>query len=107
MQHLLLDSGFAIEERLHGCFTLTVAPRMWSGAVVGINPMIHILLQLFHARVKLLAKDNLIKLFQTRAVKPLTDAIDLGGFGLGPSVVNVLNCQVQLVLVMLDVAAVL
>lgn len=58
----------AIEEDLHRCLALTVAIEMRSGAIVGINSIIDIMLQLIDAAVQLLAKGGLIKLVQHHAI---------------------------------------
>src|SRR5688500_15095536 len=75
-------------------------------AIILLHPLIQISLQLFQGVVKLLAKSHRIKLILNGAMETLADTIGLrmARFGLG--MVDILNRQVQLILVMLQRAAV-
>lgn len=64
---------------------------MGSSAIVGINPIIDILLQLFNTGVQLLAESDLIKLLQHCAMKPLINPIRLRRLGFGRGVVDILD----------------
>ena len=80
---------------------------MGSLFVVLFEPLIEIGLQLVDGLVKLLSKRHSVKLIEHGLMKSLADPIGLRTFGLGTRVIDILQGQVQLVLVMLRVAAIL
>ena len=80
---------------------------MGSGFIIFLHPPIQIGLQLLDAFVELLAEGNAVKLVQDGLVEALTDAVGLRALGLRPTVIDILDRQVELVLVSFGVAAVL
>ena len=68
-------------------------------------PLVYIRLQLFQGLIQLLSEEQAVALVLHRLMKPLTDAIGLGMVGLGLGVVNILNGQVELVGMVLWLAA--
>jgi hypothetical protein len=70
-----------------------------SGAGVEID------LQLVDRAVYLLAERHPVKLIERSLMKALADAVGLWALGLGAGVIDVLDCEVKLVLVSLRVAA--
>ena len=70
------------------------------------EPVVEIGLQFIEALVKLLANGRGIELFLDGAVKAFADPIGLRVPGLGAAVVDIFHRQVQLVFVMLALAAV-
>ena len=74
--------------------------------VVVFHPLIEVFLQFLHIVVYLLAKGNVVKLMLYRFVEALAVAIALGSSSPRFAVIDVLNGQVELVFVMLAVAAV-
>ena len=79
-----------------GVLPSSVTPRMRPCAVVAIDPLIQVSLQLLNTAVNLFTKRNLIELLSNRAMKPLTDPVGLRRLHLSPSVVDVLNRQIDL-----------
>jgi transposase-like protein len=106
-QHLLFGQWDTVYKSLHRCFAVTPSTLMGSFFVVELEPLIQIGLQLFDRFVELLAKRHSIELVEHRFVKPLADPIGLRTLRLGARVIDVLQGQVQLVLVMLRITAIL
>ena len=79
---------------------------MSSFGVVEVDPLIQIGLQGFDSFVELLAECDLIKLLQDCFVEAFANPVGLGRFNLGLGVVNVVDCQEELVVVFVDPAAV-
>ena len=79
---------------------------MGADLVVLAEPFVQVGLQLGDRPVELLAKGNAVELVQHGLVEALADTIRLRALGLGPTVVDILDRQVELVLVPLGVAAV-
>ena len=80
---------------------------MGSLLVVASDPGVQIDLQFGDRAVDALSEGDPVELVQHRLVEALDDSIRLRVLGLGTGVIHVLNGQVQLVLVMLGVAAIL
>ncbi len=57
--------------------------------------------------VKLLSEGHPVELVEHRLVKLFADPVGLGPLSLGPGMVDILNCQVQLILMTLRCPAVL
>ena len=70
---------------------------MSSFGVVEVDPLIQIGLQGFDSFVELLAECDLIKLLQDCFVEAFANPVGLGRFNLGLGVVNVVDCQEELV----------
>lgn len=87
-------------------FAVAITARMRPLFVVVFHPLIEVFLQFLHIVVYLLAKGNVVKLMLYRFVEALADAIALGSSSPRFAVIDVLNGQVELVFVMLAVAAV-
>ena len=79
---------------------------MCSLVVVIPNPVIQIGLQFLQRGVQLAPEGHPVKLIQNRFVESFTDAICLWVKRLGFGVLNVIECQVQLVIMRLWFAAV-
>ena len=63
-------------------------------AVVVIDPVVQIPLQLVNGSVDLAPERHLVELLQDRFVESLTDAIGLRVTHLGLGVLNVVDCQI-------------
>jgi hypothetical protein len=75
--------------------------------VVRRHPNIEIILQLVDGSVDLLAERHAIELVEHGSMEPLADSIRLRALGLGPGMIDVLDGELELVVVMLGVAAIL
>ena len=80
---------------------------MGSLSIVKVHPLVHIDLQLLQAAVHLVPESSGVKLVLNRLVESLTEAIGLRALGLGSSMLDVFQIQVQRVRVVLTIAAVL
>ena len=80
---------------------------MSSFIVVVRQPLVQIFLQLLQRLVKLFAEGHLIKLIQDRLVETFADAIGLWRHRFGFHVVNFIDRQIQLIIMVLDLAAIL
>src|SRR5579863_7506513 len=74
--------------------------------LVALDPAIKIDLEIGDRAVDLLAKGDAIELIEHRLVEPLNDAIRLRALGLGARMVDILERQIELIFVMLRVAAI-
>ena len=74
--------------------------------IVTLNPAIKIELEIGDRAIDLLAEGDAIELIEHRLVEPLNDAIRLRALGLCARMVNILECQVELVFVMLGIATI-
>jgi len=79
---------------------------MSSFGVVEVDPFIQISLQSLDGFVELFAECNLVKLLQDRFVEPLANTISLGRFHLGFGMVDIIDCQEELVVMLVDTAAI-
>ena len=70
------------------------------------EPPIEIGLQLCDRSIKLFPKGDAVELVQHGLVEPLHDAIGLRAFGFRAGVIDVLDGEIELVLVMLGIAAI-
>lgn len=102
----LLGEIERIEESAHRRLAVTPAPLMLSFIVVLVEPRIKVRLQGGDRVVDLLAEDDAIELVEHGLVQPFDDPVGLRRLGLCSGVVDVLQGQIQLVFVMLGVAAV-
>ncbi len=75
--------------------------------VIVTQPDIKICLQGFHAVIDFLPECYLVELLKNGLVEPLTDTICLWMPGLCLGVVNVIYCQIELVIVLLCLATIL
>src|SRR5579859_2519698 len=92
-------------KRLHGGFAETVFAGMWPVFIVLRDPCVYIALQLFQAGVQPFPERDAIELVLHGAMKALADAVGLRRPRLGFGVVDILDRQVELVFVMLPLAA--
>ena len=74
--------------------------------IVTLDPGIEVGLKFGDRSIDLLAEDDAIELIEHRFVGPLNDAIRLRALGLGARMVDILERQIELVFVMLGVAAI-
>ena len=74
---------------------------MGSFIIVVMQPVVQIHLQRFQVVVQFLAKGDLIKLLQNRLMETFTNAIRLRCLDLCLCVINVVDCQVQLIIMAL------
>jgi hypothetical protein len=74
--------------------------------VVLLEPDVEVLLKFFERFVDFLSERDLVELMKDRFVKPLADAVCLRALRFRLCVVDVSWCQVELVLVPFDIAAV-
>lgn len=102
----LLGEIERIEESAHRRLAVAPAPLMLSFIVVLLEPRIKVRLQGRDRVVDLLAEDDAIELVEHGLVQPFDDPVGLRRLGLCSGVVDVLQGQIQLVFVMLGVAAV-
>src|SRR6202021_487207 len=79
---------------------------MWPFLVVSLGPGIEVGLKFGDRSIDLLAEDDAIELIEHRLVEPLNDPIGLGPLGCGVRMVDILERQIELVFVMLGVAAI-
>ena len=75
--------------------------------VVTGDPFVEIVLQFFERSVDLLSKCNLIELFENRSVESFADAVGLRALCFRLSVINVLDGEVQLIVVLIRLSAIL
>jgi len=88
-------------------FSETVFAGVGPLLIVLLQPPIQIGLQLLQGRVQLLTKRHTVKLILQGAMESFADPIRLRRFCAGPTVIDILHCQVELVFVVLTLAAVL
>ena len=93
-------------EGLRWRFAVAISSAVRPFLVVVGDPLIEIGLQFFDGLVNLLSESNLVKLLQNRLMKAFADAVGLRASGFCFRVVDVLDGQVELILVVLPVAAV-
>ena len=74
--------------------------------IVTLDPAIKIDLEIDDRSIDLLSEGDAVELIEHRLVEPLDDAIRLRALGLGARMVNILECQVELVFVMLGIATI-
>ncbi len=80
---------------------------MRSAGVILFHPRVQISLQRSHRLVDLLTERDLIELVQARLVEPFLDPVRLRMLRFCPRVLDVVQCQEQLVLVSVGLTAVL
>ena len=80
---------------------------MGSLFVVKLYPLVQVRLQLVDRLIEFLPKGYPVELIEHRLVKPLTDPVGLRTLCLGARMIDVLQRQIQLILVMLRITAVL
>jgi hypothetical protein len=101
----LLGEIKRIEEGAHGRLAIAPSSLMFAFIVVLFEPRIKISLQGVDRLIDFLAEDGAVKLVEHGRVQPLDDSVGLRRPGLGASVVDVFDVQIQLVFMMLGVAA--
>jgi len=74
--------------------------------VIALDPIIEIALQVADRAIDLLAERHAIELVEDGLMEPLGDAIGLRALGLGARMVDVLDRQIELIFVVLRVAAI-
>ena len=77
---------------------------MWPRLIVSRDPRIQVGLQLVDRTVHLFAERYTIEFVEHGLVEPFTDAVGLRALGLGARVIDVLDCEIQLVLVPFGIA---
>ena len=80
---------------------------MSSFSVVVMQPLIQIGLQRIDAFVELLAERDLVEFLQDRFMEPLANAIRLRRFHFGLRVIDIVDCQEELEIVLVDAPAIL
>ena len=75
--------------------------------VVRRHPNIEIILQLVDGSIDLLAERHTVELIEHGSMEALADSVGLRALGLGPRMIDVLDGEIELVVVMLGVAAIL
>src|SRR5499425_1922257 len=93
-----------VKKSLHRGLAKAPAALMRPQMVVLDQPGIEVSLQLVDAAVDLLAERDPIELIQYGAMEALTDSIGLRALRLGAAVIDVLDCEVELVFVALGPA---
>src|SRR6266700_1593522 len=78
----------------------------WPRLIVFANPQIKIGLELVDRTIHLFAESDAVELVEHGLVEALADAVGLRALGLGPHMVDVLDGKIELVLVMLWIAAI-
>jgi hypothetical protein len=74
--------------------------------IIALDPGIEVGLEFGDRSIDLLAEDDAIELIEHRLVEPLGDAVRLWALSLGARMVDILERQIELVFVVLGVAAV-
>ena len=74
--------------------------------IVIADPQIEIGLQLVDRMIHLLAEGDTVEFVEHGFVESLSDPIGLRALGFGSGVIDVLDCEIELVLVMLGIAAI-
>ena len=74
--------------------------------VVMLHPSVNVRLEFIQSLIHLFAKSNLVELIENGFMKAFADAVRLRRFHFCLRVVNVFNRQVELIFVMLPIAAV-
>ena len=103
---LFLPDLFSIDHCFDGRSPAAHLALMGAFIVVELKPLIKILLQLVNGPVEVFAESDLIKLLQDRLVEALTDAICLRMPRLCSGVINIVDCEEQLVVVFVGPAAI-
>ncbi len=93
--HLLPWQVDTITESVHGGLSIAPAPLVGSGFIIFLHPPIQVGLQLLDAAVELLAEGHAVELVQDGLVEALTDAVGLRALRLCPTVVDILDRQVE------------
>jgi hypothetical protein len=94
-------------ECFHGRFAKTVFAGMRPAFIVFRHPGVDVALQLLQARIQPLPERYAVELVLHRAMETFADAIGLRRPRLGLGMVDILNRQVELILVVFPLAAVL
>src|SRR4029077_7738440 len=95
------NEGFAL------WFFIPTTALMRARFVVRRHPSIEIILQLVDGSIDFLAERHAIELIETGSMEALADSVGLRALGLGPRMIDVLDGEIELVVVMLGVAAIL
>ena len=74
--------------------------------VVALDPTIEVALEFGDRSIDLLSEGDAVELIEHGLVEPLGDSVGLWALGLGARVVDVLERQIELVFVMLRIAAI-
>jgi hypothetical protein len=98
---LILSDLLLILQYLHRCSSAAHYALMGSFIIVVFQPVVQILLQLIKVAIELLAECDLVELVQDRLMEAFADAIDLRCLTLCLGMVNVVDCQEQVVIVSL------
>src|SRR5256886_16479656 len=104
--HFLLGGRQCVKEGLHRRLAEAPASLMWPRLIVFAKPQIKIGLQLVDRTIHLFAEGDAVELVEHGLVEALADAVGLRALGLGPRMVDVLDGKIELVLVMLWIAAI-
>lgn len=78
---------------------------MWPVFIVTSDPFIEIFLQIRDQDVELFAERHSIELVENRLVEALTDTIRLWALRLGSRMIDVFHGKIELIFVMLGIAA--
>jgi hypothetical protein len=102
-QHCFFGQWYRVQEGLHS-LAEAVLSALRSLFVVVLYPQVQIGLKLLQCFVNLLSERDLIKLLKHGLVESLTDAVCLRASRFRFGVVDIFDCQIELVLVVLTAA---
>ena len=107
MQLLLLPDSFAVDHRIERRSATAHLALMRALSIVFVYPFVKILLELREVTVNALSECDFVELIQNGLVEAFNDSVRLRVSYLGPRVLDVIECQIQLVVMMLGLAAIL
>ena len=104
--HFLLCQGLGVKEGLHRRFAEAPSSLVRPFLVVILDPIIEIALQLADRAVDFLAEGDAVELVERGLVEALTNSMRLRALGFGARVIDILDCEVELILMPLWIAAI-
>ena len=107
VQVFLVPNQFPTEQGFHRRPAVAHFTLVGSFIIVINEPIVQVFLQGADIRIQFFTESHLIKLLQNRLVEAFADAVGLGRHGLCPGVVDVIDGQVELVIVLIHLAAIL
>ena len=106
IQVLILPKLLAILKCFHGCSATTHFPLVRSDGIVKNKPRIQIGLQLLNTCIQLFAKAYLVELLQHGFMEPLAHAVGLRRSGFGFGMIDIVDCQIELIVMRFRLAAI-
>lgn len=85
------------------CSSFATFSLMWPVIIVLFEPLIKILLQFLDGRIYLFPEGYPVELVEYRLVEPFTYSISLGAFHFRLRVIDIADCEVQLVAMALGI----